>query len=192
MECSGKEKKRVRICNITPLSDLKSARLQLSPSPYTSLSTSSLMGSSSSMGGQRWRRMNPNGPRRPQARHCSRVGQSTSSCPGLLRRHLPHHVGTFSFCSNASSTVRLYCGTSIFSLLKRHLLDQCEWLPHQLHVFGPFRCRQRLHLWLGLSHCQQRLECGVSLRRGISRGPLGRSPRGASEGERVGPVIMRA
>src|SRR6266702_5183526 len=116
------ERKRVQIRNITPLSDRKSARLQLSPSPYSSMSTSSAVGSSSSIGGQRWPRMNPSGHRRPQARHCSRVGQSTSSCPGLLWRHLPHHVGTFSFCSNASSTVRLPCGTSIFSLLKRHLL----------------------------------------------------------------------
>src|SRR6266702_7399425 len=119
------EKKRVRIRNITPLSDLKSARLQLSPSPYSSMSTSSLTGSSSSMGGQRWPRMNPNGAHRPQAWHCSRVRQSTSSCPRLLRRHLPHHVGMFSFCSNASSTVRLLRGTSIFSRLNRHLLDQC-------------------------------------------------------------------
>src|SRR6266702_1823225 len=57
MECDGmksKRKKRVRIHNITPLSDLKSARLQLSPSPYSSMSTSSLTCSSSSMGGQRW------------------------------------------------------------------------------------------------------------------------------------------
>src|SRR6266702_2710235 len=132
MECDGmkeKKKKRVRIRNITPLSDLKSARLQLSPSPYSSMSTSLLTRSSSSMGGQRWPRMNPNGPRHPQARHCLRVGQSTSSCPGLLRRHLPHHVGTFSFCSSASVTVRLPRGTSIFSLLKRHLLDQCVKLP---------------------------------------------------------------
>src|SRR6266571_6812419 len=125
MEWSGKKKKRVRIRNITPLLGLKSARLQLSPSPYSSMSTSSLTGSSSSIGGQWWPRMNPNGPRRPQARHCSCVGQSTSSCPGLVRRHLPHHVGTFSFCSSASSTVRLPHGTSILSLLKRHLLDQC-------------------------------------------------------------------
>src|SRR6266571_4842952 len=125
MECKRRKRKRVRIRNITPLSDLKSARLQLSPSPYSSMSTSSLTRSSSSIGGQRWPRMNPNGPRRPQARHCSRVRQSTSSCPGLLRRHLPHHTGMFSFCSNASSTVRLPRGTSIFSLLKRHLLDQC-------------------------------------------------------------------
>src|SRR6266702_8131484 len=127
MECSGKrkEKTRVRIRNITPLLGLKSARLQLSPSPYNSMSTSSLTRSSSSMGGQRCARMNPSGPRRPQARHCSHVGQSTSSCPGLLRRHLPHHGDTFSFCASPSSTVRLPHGTSIFSLLKRHLLDQC-------------------------------------------------------------------
>src|SRR6266702_4068313 len=128
MECDGMKKKkvkRVQIRNITPLSDLKSARLQLSPSPYNSMSTSSLTRSSSSMGGQRWPRINPIGPRCLQARHCSRVGQSTSSCPGLLRRHLPHHVGTFSFCASPSSTVRLPHGTSIFSLLKRHLLDQC-------------------------------------------------------------------
>src|SRR6266581_4294070 len=127
MECKRRKEKRVRIRNITPLSGLKLARLQLSPSPYSSMSTSSLTRSSpSSTGGQRCARMNPSGPRLPQARHCSRVGQSTSSCPGLLRRHLPHHVGIFSFCSNASSTVRLSRGTSIFSLLKRHLLDQCE------------------------------------------------------------------
>ncbi len=128
MECGGmtwKEKKCVRNHNITPLLGLKSARLQLSPSPYSSMSISSLTGSSSSTGGQRWQRMNPNGPRRPQARHCSRVRQSTSSCPGLLRRHLPHHIGTFSFCSSASPIVRLPCGTSILSLLNRHLLDQC-------------------------------------------------------------------
>src|SRR6266702_6326440 len=129
MECDGMKwtrKKRVRNRNITPLLGLKSARLQLSPSPYNSMSTSSWTGSSSSIGGQRWRRMNPSGPRRPQARHRSRVGQSTSLCPGLLRRHLPHHIGTFSFCSSASSTVRLPRGTSILSLLNRHLLDQCE------------------------------------------------------------------
>src|SRR6266702_7874972 len=129
MEYDGmkwKKSKRVRIRNITPRSDLKLTRLQLSPSPYNSMSTSSLVMSSSSTGGQRWVHMNPIGPCLPQARHCSRVGQSTSSCPGLLRRHLPHHIGTFSFCSNASSTVRLPRGTSIFSRLKRHLLDQCE------------------------------------------------------------------
>src|SRR6266702_6226268 len=128
MECGGiweKKKKRVRSHNITPLLDLKSARLQLSPLPYSSMSTSSLTRSSSSIGGQRWRRMNPNGPRLPQARHCSCVGQSTSSCPGLLRRHLPHHVGTFSFCSSSASTVRLPRRTLILSLLNRHLLDQC-------------------------------------------------------------------
>src|SRR6266702_1964567 len=128
MECDGmkwKRKKRVWSRNITPLSDLKSARLQLSPSPYNSMSTSLLTGSSSSIGGQRWRRMNPNGPRLPKARHCSCVGQSTSSCPGLLRRHLPHHVGTFSFCSSSASTVRLPRRTLILSLLNRHLLDQC-------------------------------------------------------------------
>src|SRR6266702_4123933 len=57
-----------------------------------------------------WVRKKNKLPRLPQLRHNSRVGQSISSCPGLLRRHFPHHVGIEGVAANAAVTVALAVG----------------------------------------------------------------------------------
>src|SRR6266702_6227318 len=117
-------KKEVKTCpdrNITPPFGLKSARLQLSPSPYSSGSPSSCspcMSWSLAVSHLRVRKKHRL-PRLPQLRQSSLVGQSTSSCPGLLRRHLPHHFGMGSLCASASTTERRG-GCGMACLLKRH------------------------------------------------------------------------
>src|SRR6266571_1609873 len=117
-------KKRSETCpnrNITPPFGLKSARLQLSPSPYSSGSPSSPSPAMrwSLVSSHLWVRKKNKLPRLPQLRHNSRVGQSTSSCPGLLRRHFPHHVGIEGVAASASVTVRCR-GGGMASRLNRH------------------------------------------------------------------------
>ncbi len=131
-------------------------------------------------------------PHRLQFRQSSLVGQSTSSCPRLLRRHLPHHVGVWSVWLSASVTVHTGGGVMV-SLLNRHCGDRWLRLWQYVHCwFGRFQKGHCLRWCVLLPHSQHPHCQGSSCNCSISRGPQGHKFNGRSDGECVGLTTIRA